>query len=109
MGEICGLKFHLIYVDASQKRIIEISPCAKKVIFITEFAILCKNPPFYEVKKYFPKKALCMEEFQNKFSRPLFTIIFKPKILSLESFTWSKWNMYLNFRYIFHFDQVNDG
>ena len=29
---------------------IEIHPCAKGVIFITEFALLSKNLPFYEVK-----------------------------------------------------------
>jgi hypothetical protein len=27
----------------------------KEVIFITEFVILCKNPPFCEVKKIFEK------------------------------------------------------
>ena len=32
---------------------LEFPPCAKEVIFITEFTILCKNPPFYEVKKIF--------------------------------------------------------
>ena len=29
----------------------EFPPCSKEVISITEFALLCKNPPFYEVKK----------------------------------------------------------
>ena len=37
------------------KSFIEIPPWAKKVIFITEFSIWCKNPPFYEVKKFFHK------------------------------------------------------
>ena len=32
--------------------------CAKEVIFITELALLCKNPTFYEVKKIF-RKRLC--------------------------------------------------
>jgi hypothetical protein len=43
MDEICGLKSHLIYVRTYiTKKIIEIHPCAKEVIFIiiTEFAIL---------------------------------------------------------------------
>ena len=31
----------------------EVDPCAKEVIFIPEFALLCKNPPFFEVKKIF--------------------------------------------------------
>ena len=42
MGEIRGLKFHLRYVHCTMyiiKRFIEIHSCAKKVIFITEFAI----------------------------------------------------------------------
>jgi hypothetical protein len=29
---------------------LEIRPCAKKVIFVSEFVILFKNSPFYEVK-----------------------------------------------------------
>jgi hypothetical protein len=33
----------------------ELYPCAKEVIFITEFALLCRNPPYYEVKKIFQK------------------------------------------------------
>ena len=33
----------------SQKKIDEIPPCAKKVIFVTEF-VLSKSPTFYEVK-----------------------------------------------------------
>ena len=32
------------------KNFIEIPPCAKGVIFITEFALLSTNLPFYEVK-----------------------------------------------------------
>ena len=55
MGEICGLKFHLIYVHCTYitKKIIEIPPCGKGVIFITEFALLSTNLSFYEVKKIF--------------------------------------------------------
>ena len=40
-GEICGLKFHLLYVHASQI-FFEIPPCPKEVIFITEFKVLAK-------------------------------------------------------------------
>ena len=40
MGEICGLKSHLLYVHASQ--FFFIPPCTKGVIFITEFAVLVK-------------------------------------------------------------------
>ena len=34
----------------NHKKIIEIPLCAKGVIFITEFALLSTNLPFYEVK-----------------------------------------------------------
>ena len=76
MGEICGLKFHFLYVHTYiTKKIIEIPPCGKKVIFVTEFVILCKSPPFYEVKlirrKWLPhegisKKKNCGEYYQHK-------------------------------------------
>ena len=49
MNEICGLKFHLLYVDMPQDFFLEISPCANRVIFVTEFELLTKTPPFYEV------------------------------------------------------------
>ena len=32
-----------------RKNIFENLPCAHRVIFITEFVLLSKNPPFYEV------------------------------------------------------------
>ena len=53
MGEICGLKFHLICVHTSHFFFIEIPPCAKGVIFINEFSLLSTNLPFYEVKEIF--------------------------------------------------------
>ena len=78
MDEICGLKFHfLCYVYIQHKNFIDIPPCTKNVIFITEFAILGKILPFYEVREII----LRMEEFQKKFSRQLFTNIFRPKML----------------------------
>ena len=40
MDEICGLKSHLSYVHMYNTKVfIEIHPCAKEVIFITEFTI----------------------------------------------------------------------
>ena len=36
----------------SRKNIFEIPPCAHHVIFITEFVLLIKTPPFYNVKSY---------------------------------------------------------
>ena len=42
MSEICDLKFHLLHVHTSQKNFMEIPPCAKDAIFITEYAILTK-------------------------------------------------------------------
>ena len=74
MGEIFGLKFYLIICTYNTENFIEIPPCAKKVIFITEFAIWCKNPPFYEVKKIFQKRLCAWRNFKIFFSRPLFII-----------------------------------
>ena len=68
MGEFCGLKFHLSYLHPLQRFIFEIPPCAKKVNFVAEFVDLCKNPPIYELKKDFLKKALHMVGFQKHFS-----------------------------------------
>ena len=36
----------------SRKNIFEISPCTHHVIFITEFVLLTKTPPFYEVNSF---------------------------------------------------------
>ena len=52
-------------------------------LVFTEFAVLCKNPPFYEVKKIFRKRFWAWKNFKNIFSRPLFTVLFRPKILIL--------------------------
>jgi hypothetical protein len=49
MDEICGLKFQLSYVVMPQAFFLKIPPCAHDVIFITEFVLLIKIPPFYEV------------------------------------------------------------
>ena len=46
-----------------------------------------KNPPFYEVKKIFWKRLCAWRDFKNIFSRPLFTIIFRPKILILGTYS----------------------
>jgi hypothetical protein len=50
MDEICGLKFYLLCVHTTQI-FIEIPPCAKKIIFSTEFVLLDLNPHFYEVNQ----------------------------------------------------------
>ena len=52
MDKICGLKFQLAYVDMPQE--LEIPPCTYHVIFITEFVLLIKIPPFYEVNSFNP-------------------------------------------------------
>ena len=52
MDEVCGLKFHLSYVDIQQDFFLEIPPCAHHVIFITEFVLLMKTPPFYEANSF---------------------------------------------------------
>ena len=41
MDEICSLNIHLLYVERPQKVFIEIPPCAKNAIFITEILTLC--------------------------------------------------------------------
>ena len=39
----------------SRKNIFEIPPCDHQVIFITEFVLLIKIPPFYEVNSFIRK------------------------------------------------------
>ena len=67
MDKICGLKFHLLYVDMPQDFFLEISPCANRVIFVTEFELLIKTPPFYEVNSFKIENCLRMEYFQKYF------------------------------------------
>jgi hypothetical protein len=57
----------------------EIPPCAHNVIFVTEFVLLIKTPPFYDVNSFKVENNLCMEEFQKQNYRPLFTIILDQK------------------------------
>ena len=52
-------------VKSGQKNIFEISPCAHRVIFITEFVLLTKTPPFYEVNLI--ENGGPMKEFQKYF------------------------------------------
>ena len=52
----------------------------------SEFAILCKNPPFYDEKR-FSQKGFPHGGISKYFYRPLFTIIFKPKMLSLDTYS----------------------
>jgi hypothetical protein len=51
MGEIFGLNFHLSYLHTPQTFFFEILPWAMKVIFVTDFVIFVKNPPFFEVNQ----------------------------------------------------------
>jgi hypothetical protein len=64
MDAICGLKFHLTYVDMPKDFFLEILPCAHHVIFITEIVLLIKTSPFYEVNPF--NRNWLAEEFQNK-------------------------------------------
>jgi hypothetical protein len=49
MDEICGLKFQYSY---AKRFILEIPPCPHHFIFITEFLLLIKTPPFYEANSF---------------------------------------------------------
>ena len=49
------------------KSFLEISPCAHHVIFVTEFELLIKTPPFYEVNSFKIENSLRVEEFQKYF------------------------------------------
>ena len=55
MGEISDLKSHISYAR-TPLFFFEIPPCARKVIFVTEFVFFCKNSPFCEVEKIFLKR-----------------------------------------------------
>ena len=75
---ICIQKYHFWpkYDDEkwSSKIYFEIPSCGKIVVFITDF----RN--FYEIRE-----SMYMEEFQKYSCRPLFTIILRPKIVSLDT------------------------
>ena len=49
------------------KKFIEIPPCAKKVIFSTEFVLLDLNPHFYEVNQEVWKRPCAWRNFKNIF------------------------------------------
>ena len=52
MGEICGLKFPISYVDTPQK-ILKSLQAEKRSFFVhTEFVILGKTSSFYEVNEW---------------------------------------------------------
>ena len=51
------------------------SPCH----FITEFVLLIKTPPFYEVNPFLIENGLHMEEFQNNFFQTTFHHHFQAK------------------------------
>ena len=56
----------IYYMYIHHNFFIENPPCALKVLFITEFAISCKIPHFYELNEL-EENGLRMEEFQNIF------------------------------------------
>ena len=68
MGEICGLKFHLIYmyISTSQKNLLK-SLHAQNVSFLLLILHFWEQIYLLWSKKYFMKKALRMEEFQKYF------------------------------------------
>ena len=78
MDEICGLTFHLSYVDLPQDFFLEIPLCACHVIVITELVLLINlienGFRIGEISKIY-------------FSRPLFTIIFRPEMLKLHPYS----------------------
>jgi hypothetical protein len=85
MDDFSVLAGPLEYVDSTQE--VEWNSFYAQKSFITEFAILCKNPPFYEVKKIFQKRLCAWGDFKNIFSRPLFIINFRPKISILGTYS----------------------
>ena len=63
----------------------KIPPCGKMVIFVTEFVIWGKNLPFYKaVENNIPHGGISKK---RKKSRPLFTIIFRPKETILDTYS----------------------
>ena len=52
MDEICGVKFRLSYVDMPQEFLWKFFNSHTIVIFITEFVLLIKTPPFYEANSF---------------------------------------------------------
>ena len=88
------LKVSFIVGTFITKPFIKIPPWANKVICINEFVILCKSPPFYEVK-WMKRKWLAHGGISKYFFFTTFHRHFSAKNV--------------NFRYIFHFDQVNQS
>ena len=88
MDEICGLKFYLLYVlTYITKNIFEIPPCARPFSDLP-----CWLSQFSKTKLRQPtgqtwKRPCAWRNFKNIFSRPLFTIIFRPKILILDTYS----------------------
>ena len=71
------------YSNGIWMKFFEIPPCAKKVICITEFVFLDLNS--HEVNQEVWKGPCAWKNFKNIFSRPLFTIICRSKMLILKS------------------------
>ena len=83
VDEICGLKSYLL-----QKLFLKSTHAQRRSLLFTWIYNFVEKSSILWSKKYYLKKPFRMEGFQ-KYSRPLFTFIFK-------------------FRYIFHFEHVNE-
>ena len=66
MDDFFGLKFHLWYVHAPRNFFFEIPSCGKHVIFVSEFDILIKNCPIYEVNQLNQKMVPAWRDFKKK-------------------------------------------
>ena len=81
---ISGIK---MMVKSGLEFFFEISLCTHHFIFITEFELLIKIPPFYEVNSFNRKWLAHGEISKIFFSRPLFTIIFRPEMLKFHPYS----------------------
>ena len=83
MGAICRLKFHSSHNEQCTCNTFFFwnSSLCKRGYFHYWICSFGKNPPFYEVKNIFCKRLCAWRDFKNVFPWPLFTIIFRPKIL----------------------------
>ena len=66
MDDWYGLKVSLIISTYITQNFLEIPPCAKNVIWITEFGIQWKNPPFSEVNLNSANKLCAWRNFKKQ-------------------------------------------
>ena len=79
MNEICSLNIHLWYVDIPQKVLLKFLHVQRRSFLLPNLQFDAKISP--EVKKIFQKRLCAWRNFKIIFSRPLFIIIFRKKIL----------------------------